>query len=265
MAKTHHPYDCIKNPPEWVSWRIIDPKWPNHFIRIPRRPGEKTCDEMIRSIVDLRILKHGKFEEIETGGKSALVFSLNIPGSGKELVSKHKLKWGKRALSTRTITAIGAASVIGATAIGASAHYWMSNKQRYSFQQELSDAMTEYQKKYKKSTEQETLNSYATKLNRYWTKLDSAYTLVKTNISEDVDVDPDDKGDQQNIQNTRFLTQFSTTHNINLVAKVAVLLRRLDDNVKNLEKADATVHTYISEAFNSKFGFLYPNFAILLD
>ena len=55
-------------------------------------------------------------------------------------------------------TAIGAASVIGSTAIGASAHYWMSNKQRYSFQQELSDVMTEYQKKYKKSTEPDTLN-----------------------------------------------------------------------------------------------------------
>ena len=113
---------------------------------------------MIRSSVDLRILKHGKFEEIETGGKSALVFSLNIPGSGKELVSKHKLKWGKRALSTRTITAIGAASVIGSTAIGASAHYLMSNKQRYSFQQELSDVITEYQNKYKKSTEPNTIS-----------------------------------------------------------------------------------------------------------
>ena len=59
--------------------------------------------------------------------------------------------------------------------------------------------------------------------------------------------------------------QFATTHNIDLVAKVAVLLRRLEDDVNNLETEDATAYTYISSTFDHRFRSLYPNFAILLD
>ena len=102
MAIKSHSYDCSKNPPEWVSWRILDPKYSNHFIRVPRKPGQKTCDQMIRAIIELGIVDRGTFQEFETEGKSSLVFRLNIPGSGKLLVSEYKLKWGKQPLNAKT-------------------------------------------------------------------------------------------------------------------------------------------------------------------
>ena len=62
MATKVLPYDCSKNPPEWVSWRILDPKYPSHFLRMARGHGKKTCDQMIHAIVKLGIINQGKFK-----------------------------------------------------------------------------------------------------------------------------------------------------------------------------------------------------------
>ena len=129
MANVSPPYDCIQKPPEWVSWRILDPKYPNYFIRVPKEPAQKTCDQMIRVIIGLGIVDRGKFQEIETDGKSALVFRLDIPGSGKPLVSEYKLKWERLPLNTKTKAAINA---VGGVIVGASAHYFISRKQKNS-------------------------------------------------------------------------------------------------------------------------------------
>ena len=82
---------------------------------------------MIRAIIGLGINKYGKFKEIGIDAKSALVFRLNVPGSRKTLVSEHKLKWGMKTLSTRTIAGIGALSVVGAAVVGAGAHYFLND------------------------------------------------------------------------------------------------------------------------------------------
>ena len=133
MATNALSYDCSKSPPEWVSWRILDPKYPNYFIHITRRSGQKTCDHMIRGIVKLDIINQGKFKEIEIEGKSALVFLLDTPGSGKQLVSKYNLKWGRLSLSNAAIASIGAATFIGAAVLGAGVHHSVSDKSIFSY------------------------------------------------------------------------------------------------------------------------------------
>ena len=72
---------------------------------------------MIHAIVKLGIINQGKFKEIDIEGKIALVFLLDIPGSGKELVSKHNLKWRRGSLSNAAIASIGAATVIVAVVL----------------------------------------------------------------------------------------------------------------------------------------------------
>ena len=189
MTTESRPYDCSKNPPEWISWRIIDPKWPNHYIRVPKGPGKKTCDQMIRSIVELGILEHGKFEEIETGGKSALVFRLNIPGSGKELVSKTKLKWGRRALSTRAITGVGAAGLVGAVIAGAGFHSYMSDKSTYSLNDKLSEYWKLYDNRYEKAVTDDQSRLYLSEMNDGWINLNNDLSKVEEHVNNMDEID----------------------------------------------------------------------------
>ena len=140
---------------------------------------------MIHAIVELGILDQVKFEEIEVEWKSTLVFVLDIPGNVKKLASKHKLKWGRRALSPGMIAGIGATSVVVAAVVCAGAYHFLSDKQTNSIHQILKESIDMYDVEYEQPESVDQTNQYFVKTKDYFDTLNQKSKSLLSTISQD--------------------------------------------------------------------------------